>query len=234
MRYPIAEIFDSIQGEGVWTGTLMRFVRLAGCNVGEYTEPAALQPLETDPQSLRVLRASYPQHSVCTAFDGTQFLCDTDYHKTATMEAEDIVSALTTKHVCVTGGEPFLHDLGPLYDELPSDVTMHIETSGTKPISRGRFGTSDTWITCSPKAGFVPENGSRVDEWKFVVGKDTDVAKIEKFLDEVDYITGTVFLQPINGPEYMNRDSLLAVMDALQAHPTWRLSAQLNKFLGMR
>lgn len=33
MRYPIAEIFYSIQGEGRWVGRPMIFLRLAGCSV---------------------------------------------------------------------------------------------------------------------------------------------------------------------------------------------------------
>jgi organic radical activating enzyme len=33
MRYPVAEIFYSIQGEGRWVGRSMTFVRLAGCSV---------------------------------------------------------------------------------------------------------------------------------------------------------------------------------------------------------
>lgn len=33
MRYPVAEIFYSIQGEGRWVGRPMTFARLAGCSV---------------------------------------------------------------------------------------------------------------------------------------------------------------------------------------------------------
>ena len=32
-KYPIVEIFKSIQGEGFWVGTPMVFIRLAGCNL---------------------------------------------------------------------------------------------------------------------------------------------------------------------------------------------------------
>lgn len=31
--YPIAEIFHSLKGEGIWTGYPMTFIRLAGCNL---------------------------------------------------------------------------------------------------------------------------------------------------------------------------------------------------------
>src|SRR6266550_3760020 len=94
ITYPIAEIYNSLQGEGTWVGTPMLFVRLAGCPVGKYEPPTAQQSLETDPGSLHVLRASHPAHSICTAWNGTRFLCDTDYHVQARMRIDEILGEL--------------------------------------------------------------------------------------------------------------------------------------------
>ena len=33
MKYPVLELFSSIQGEGCYQGTLASFVRLGGCNL---------------------------------------------------------------------------------------------------------------------------------------------------------------------------------------------------------
>jgi organic radical activating enzyme len=33
LQYEVTEIFDSMQGEGYWTGTPATFIRLAGCNL---------------------------------------------------------------------------------------------------------------------------------------------------------------------------------------------------------
>ena len=32
MKLNVVEVFDSIQGEGVWMGTYCTFIRLHGCN----------------------------------------------------------------------------------------------------------------------------------------------------------------------------------------------------------
>ena len=33
MKYPVVEIFESIQGEGSWMGRPVTFIRLGGCNL---------------------------------------------------------------------------------------------------------------------------------------------------------------------------------------------------------
>lgn len=230
MTYPIAETFHSIQGEGTWTGTPMFFIRLAGCNVGKYTPIAMQQPLETDPTDLRVLRASNPLHSVCTSVTGDSFLCDTDYHRVAATD-EHILLELCGPifgHVCITGGEPYLHDLKPLITVFQRAwKTVHIETSGTLEMPP----LPQCWITCCPKEGFLPENYSMPHEWKFLVSPTTTFAQINLALRDGD--PRPVYLQPI-GSEPEIPGSVQRCWELLQQNPTWRLSAQLHKYLRFR
>lgn len=230
MTYPIAETFISVQGEGTYTGTPMLFIRLAGCNVGKYTPIALQQPLETDPSSLRVLRASNPTHSICTAWDGTKFLCDTDYHKAEEVDEVVLVKrGLNVKHICISGGEPFLHDLLPLLRHCGKlGIRVHIETSGTLPIPN----YTSPWITCSPKWDFDRGNYYNVQEWKFVVGPDTTEKAIREFLDPGD--PRPVYLQPLGDLKTHFPESLARCWELLQIHPEWKLSAQLHKYLGVR
>src|SRR5271170_6427812 len=88
-KYPVSEIFTSIQGEGVYTGTVMTFIRLAGCSVGKkiaekdraivnqkaehFSQPPGV---ELKPNHLSVLK---PYTEICTLYDGREFLCDTDF-----------------------------------------------------------------------------------------------------------------------------------------------------------
>lgn len=228
MIYKIAEYFDSIQGEASYAGARMFFIRLAGCNVGKYIEP------EFD--DLKTLRVLHPKHSVCTSALGNSFLCDTDYHAAETFTEEQLISLAAPQSpiVCITGGEPFLWELTPLVEALwKIGKKVHIETSGTLPFKSGC-----DWLTCSPKANFLPANLSLVDEWKFVVdksmGQPVEVAK--KILEFVKYAQNKrVFIQPANDIEVIDKENLeyaLAVMKCTNS--PWRLSIQAHKLLKMR
>jgi len=99
----ISEIFYSIQGEGILNGVPSAFVRTTGCN-------------------LRCVFCDSPQTSWNPEGE--------------TISLDDIVAKtnlFNTKHVVITGGEPFLHhDLNDLcikYKELGFHITL--ETAGT-------------------------------------------------------------------------------------------------------
>ncbi len=236
MTYPIAEIFTSIQGEGVWTGTPMVFIRLAGCNVGHYiVDEAELSNDLPNGNDLPLLTGK--KHSMCTAWDGSRFLCDTDYHKVADWRVQDLADHVRSEgvhHVCLTGGEPFIHDLDPILSAL-NWLRVHIETSGTKPLDFGQFGPKP-WITCSPKGGFIKDRGGweNIDEWKFVITPSTDPETIVKFLAEQNPRRLPVYIQPLNGVHEVWDASLKRCLEILKIHPEWRLSAQLHKYLGVR
>lgn len=214
MQYPIAETFHSIQGEGTWTGTPMTFIRLAGCNVGQYSKINNV-------------------HSICTTFDGCQFICDTDYKKTLSLTEYEIADLVQGKRMCLSGGEPFLHPLGPIVRAAADQsIYVHIETSGTKDITDAVADMNNVWITCSPKKEFLKNNYAKPQEWKFLIDKLTDIENIENFLLSAD--KRSVFLQPINGVLSINQANYKVVMRHLEKHTNWKLSSQLHKFVGVR
>lgn len=235
-RFPIAETFTSIQGEGFYTGTPMHFIRLAGCNVGVYATHDAT-------------------HSRCTTVFGTEFTCDTNYRRDRLASVEELFAEVPkgVEHICITGGEPLLHDLMPFLRRcagIPemdiegaamlagvghtfTPYDLHIETSGTViiPEDLGEMA----WVTCSPKHHFLPRNGMRVSEWKFVVGSVEEIEKIDRFFSEFAIRQGApIYLQPINRVECVDAHNLAMVKEAVMRNPRYRLSLQLHKILEVR
>ena len=161
-KYPISEIFTSWQGEGLWSGTRMTFIRFAGCNVGK---PIVGTPSNLPRDSKYKNTASYGLLPIwqeeCTSWDGRKFLCDTDFRVKERLTAEEIVSRVPEGiiHIVFTGGEPLLHAQGIDYIRdlwidkigwLPEDGKIfHIETSGTILYDYPEHRSN--WITVSPK-----------------------------------------------------------------------------------
>jgi 7-carboxy-7-deazaguanine synthase len=230
---PVAEIFESIQGEGTYVGTPMLFLRLAGCNVGK---PAKALKVEGPFPLLHTGREAM----ACTTFDGRIFPCDTDYALKEKIHIDDIIHRLMgngMKHVCVTGGEPFLHSdlLEELFYELSiRDITMHVETSGTiMPTPIAGLICSGYWVTCAPKLFALSTMIERADELKLLVDEHFDVFKLTpEMLNHHN-----VFLCPINSVEMgqgQNNDNVKRCLDLLKTFPHWRLSVQLHKFFNWR
>src|SRR6476660_6760754 len=114
---PVMEHFYTLQGEGYHCGKAAYFIRLAGCNVG------------------------------CVWCDVKESW-DADKHPlTAIDTIADKAASFPGRIAVVTGGEPLMHQLDPLCEELISrGFRTHIETSGAYPLS-GKWD----WICLSPK-----------------------------------------------------------------------------------
>lgn len=194
---PIVEMFHSIQGEGAWAGTNAFFIRLAGCDVGC---PWCDTKLSWNPKR-------HPQREIA-----------------------ELVAAAQAVHpqiVVITGGEPLMHDLTALTQQLKAaGLQVHLETSGAYPFS----GTFD-WVTLSPKR-FKPPHPSvypQANELKVVVADEADLTWAEQ---QAARVAPTVekWLQP----EWETAQSQQIVFNYVLKNPQWRVSLQTHKFLGVQ
>lgn len=239
-QYPISEIFISPQGEGLYTGTLMAFVRLAGCPVGK---PFPKEKYKPDNHGF----AGLPIYTeMCTMYDGRTFPCDTDFRVKERLTVTEIFDRirrlekgppgtdLYTRHLCLTGGEPFIHELDEIHEACKARlVRLHVETSGTIPFAKafpkikGSFDDHRIWITVSPKFKVLPEMIARSDEMKILVDKDFKVGN----LPPGTYNHPLVYIQPVNFEHEVDRDNLRRVIELQKKYPMWRVSLQLHKIL---
>lgn len=217
LKLPIAEMFHSVQGEGLYSGTPMTFIRLAGCSVGRAGLPEA--PV------LKTAKTAWQ----CQTFDGRCFWCDTDFHKYYEAAAEEILDHVTEGHVCVTGGEPLIHQqrIDALFDLCQlREKKMHLETSGTIAWRKPQ----EVWMTVSPKFGVLTEMIDQANEIKLLVDKDFPIEKVPGAV----FKHPLVYVQPINEELKISAENLRLCYKLLGQQPQWRLSIQLHKVLGVR
>lgn len=202
----VLEVFDSLQGEGVWTGVPMTFVRLAGCNAPGLGL-GCLDWCDT-PES----------------WDASRGVRSTP---------AEIASRVHLPRVCLTGGEPLLQAEGVAELVACLDargVAVHVETNGTCPLPAG---TAVAWVTVSPKPPdylVAPALEGSVDELKVIVraAGDPGAETIERLAAR--HLRAAVCLQPEAGSPGARQ----VAVDLVMAHPRWRLSLQLHKIVGVR
>lgn len=213
MIYQVAERFKSIQGEGVFAGTPMAFIRFVGCSVGK---------------------------KICNACD-TDFEKPLGWRGGGSFyELELLGWARPYTHICLTGGEPLDQDFDELFNAVGAGVMFHVETSGTRDLhsfilsaEKNEVTRNDLWICVSPKPGFLETAIVEADEIKVIVpglGSGEGWPTITDALRWAD-AGKIVFLQPRNGKHDVDRQNLMYVQDIIREFPQLRLSLQLHKLL---
>jgi organic radical activating enzyme len=191
------ESFYTLQGEGFHQGRAAYFIRLGGCDVG------------------------------C-------FWCDVkdswDASRHPLISVEEIVTAASAypgRLAVITGGEPLMHQLGPLTDALQkAGFETNIETSGSSPLS----GSWD-WICLSPKKfkAPVPEIVPLANELKVVIYNKHDFEWAETYAAQTNPDC-KLYLQP----EWEKAaDITPLIIDYIKAHPKWELSLQIHKYINV-
>ena len=222
MLYPINEIFESIQGEGSYTGAPSVFVRLQGCPVGcAWCDTRHSWDLTPERKT---------DLATVLAKDGDSDLwCEVD-------QAELLahLAGYHAKHIIFTGGEPCLFDLTALTEGLEAaGYSTQIETSGTFEVRC----SDKTWVTVSPKVGMkggfeiLDSALVRADEIKHPVAMQRHVDELDALLARLtaEQLAGKqIYLQPIS---QQNRATKMAIETCIKRN--WRLSIQTHKYLGI-
>ena len=210
MTYKIAERFKSVQGEGVYAGTPMAFIRFVGCSVGK---------------------------KICQHCDTDFEKVGPDWRGGGEFTDKELLLWMNPyRHVCLTGGEPLNQDLTDLLVDYGVVEMWHIETSGTVPLpafndrvlAEGRI-----WVCVSPKPGYLEDVVMAADEVKVIVPGLGNGLGWPTLADARRWAEAgkTVFLQPRNAKFDVDKQNLLYVQDVIAAHPELRLSVQLHKLL---
>lgn len=194
---PVMETFYSVQGEGFHTGKAAFFIRLGGCDVG------------------------CPWCDVKESWNA-------DHHpRKLIADLADEAKRSGAEIVIVTGGEPAMHNLDQLTDQLHAKgLQTHIETSGAHPLS-GKWH----WICFSPKKfkNPLPEIYRKANELKVVVVNKHDLLWAEEHAAKLNEEC-LLFLQP----EWSKREKTgILIAEFVMKNPRWRISLQTHKYLNL-
>jgi len=132
-----------------------------------------------------------------------------------------------TKIAVVTGGEPAIHDLTALTAALKgAGLDTNIETSGVYPLT----GHWD-WVCFSPKKFKTPHPSiySMANELKVIVYNKSDFQWAEEHAAQVG-ASCELFLQPEWSKE---KEMLPLIIEYVKAHPEWKVSLQIHKYMNI-
>ena len=210
MAYAVKEAFLTLQGEGVQAGSRAVFLRFAGCNLWSGREQD---------------RASAQCNFCDTDFVGTDGPGGGKF-ASANALAEHVErlwgEGQERRLVVVTGGEPMLQLDTALIDALHGKgFRIAVESNGTIAATPGI-----DWLCISPKAGtdIVQRSG---DELKLVWPQQgIDPADLEGW-DFRHFL-----VQPMDCAD--GQAAMDAAIGLAMERPTWRLTLQAHKVVGLK
>jgi len=219
-NYKVNELFQTIQGEGFYTGVPAIFVRLQGCDVG-CAWCDTKHTWEVDPSKQTDLNLLTDRSNESERWSGVNAQQIIDEIKRLGYSANLIV---------ITGGEPCMYDLRELTHLLHEfGFQTQIETSGTYPV----LVDDASWVTVSPKINMRAKKEvllsalERANEIKHPVGTEKDIDQLDTLLRPVKSLQDkTICLQPIS----QKAKATMLCMDTC-IERNWRLSVQVHKYL---
>lgn len=220
-RYKINELFETLQGEGSFTGQPSIFLRLQGCPVGcswcDTKHTWEIHPeLEISSQQLLSKSEETEQWSNLSLDDIANIF---------------VQQGFKAKHIVITGGEPCMYDLTKLCEYFEAlGYSCQVETSGTFDIRVSH----NCWVTVSPKVNMrggydiLASAMQRANEIKHPVATEQHIDDLKTLLARFKVENKQVYLQPISQKQ---RATELAIATCIENN--WRLSVQVHKYIGI-
>lgn len=201
----IAEIFSSIQGEGLRQGEAALFVRLSGCN----------------------LHCSFCDTKYAWQ-GGEELTCDEVIRRIIKMSKR-----FPARWVCLTGGEPLLQDVAELVRKLKREgFHVQVETNATfyRPMPVDWYS-----ISPKPEDYFFrSEYRQKAKEVKLVVTRELGISVIQRLRKEFPDHT-PLLLQPQSNRKWsMVRAKRLLEKALSEGLKNIRLGIQLHRIFGLR
>lgn len=217
----VTELFDSLQGEGLYAGEPTTFIRLQGCN---------LRCIWCD--------TAYAQDPEAEA--GIQ-----------EMTPSEIAEQITQGHwACITGGEPLIHegiaDLLYAIEGRSPIIPVEIETNGSLPPPRWAFSEDlvRSWsVDIKLPSSGNPSDPDVIHEWamrmrpedqlKMVIDGPEDLFKSKEWIDDLLGTGGSIILSPALDPNstienHRSEFEAIAEMCLLKGV---RMSIQMHKII---